>query len=324
VKDRNQWLEMFRDENFLTNVVENAKRLALHHREQSGLGALEEEAAKLGRDYERVFDLVESRLDLPTIGQIITAERDAFAGTDTYSSKFQGYSTGAQSAMALARARNFISLIIAIDPFLLRLAKQRRDGDSRTISFAGTPNSLRVLKGNLRARIWSLTPISDGDDLAALDRAASPGEPFELRTGEGRRLSSYETLEYLPGDSGVLFLITQMSEGEAPMSVVCDADTGRVRSTQAIGQAPSRLQMLASLLRLTGRMESWDAIRDLLDHELHFVRWHAMRELLALDPARALPDLMRLMETDRQPSVRRAARTALAIVNAHLETVRAA
>ncbi len=315
---------MFADEAYVTNILDNAKRLAAHHRDHSGLAALEAEAGALGRDEEAVFNLVEATLDLPRVEQILAAERTAFAGTDTYSSKFNGYSTGAQTAMALARARNFISLIIAIDPHLLRLAKRRRDGDSRSVSFAGTANSLRILKGTLRARIWTLKPIGDSDDLAALGRAATPGEPFELRAGEVRRLSSYETLEYLPGDTSVLMIITQMSEGDSPMSFVCDADSGAIRSTQAIGQAPSQLQMLASLLRISGRMDAWDSIRDLLDHELHFVRWHAMRELLAMDPARALPDLMRLMETDPQPSVRRAARAALSLVDAHLETARAA
>jgi len=324
VKNFQYWVSMFSDETYLENIVDNARRLAAHHREHSGLAALEAEAGALGRDTEAVFDLVEERLDLATVRTILDAERAAFQGTQTYSSKFNGYSTGTQTAMALARARNFISLVIAIDPHLLRLAKRRRDGDSRSVSFAGTANSLRVLKGTMRARIWTLQPITDADDIAAIDRAATPGEPFELRAGETRRLTSYETLEYLPSDTSILMLITQMSEGESPMSFVCDADTGRIRSTQAIGQAPSRLQMLSSLLRISGRMDAWDPIRDLLEHELHFVRWHAMRELLALDAPRALPDLMRLMESDPQPSVRRAARAALAIVSSHLETVRAA
>lgn len=324
MKNSEQWLTMLRDERYVTNVIESAKKLAVHHRERSGLAALEAEAGALGNDSGRVFDCVEATLDLAKVEEILAAERRAFEASDTYSSKFQGYSTGAQSAMALVRARTFISLAIAIDPFLLRLAKRRTNGDSRTVSFAGTPNSLRVLKGTLRARIWTLVPITDSDDLAALGRAATPGEAFDIEAGTTTRLSSFQTLEYLPGDSRVLMLITQMSVGEAPMSFVCDADTGRIRSTQAIGQAPSRLQMLSSLLRMSGRIDAWDAIRDLLDHELHFVRWHAMRELLALDSRRALPDLVRLMETDPQPSVRRGARAALDLVNAHLATVQAA
>jgi hypothetical protein len=324
MKNSEYWISMFSDESYVTSIVDNAKRLARHHREESGLAALEADGGALGRDSETVFDLVEATLDLPRIQQILAAERAAFSGTETYSSKFQGYSTGAQAALALARARNFISLLIVIDPHMLRLAKRRRDGDARSVSFSGTPNSLRILKGILNARIWTLRPIGDSDDLAAIDRAATPGEPFQIRAGETCRLSSYETLEYLPGDTSVLLLISQMSDGDAPMSMVCDADTGRIRSTQAIGQAPSRLQMLASLLRISGRLDAWDAIRDLLDHELHFVRWHAMRELVAMDPARALPDLLRLMESDAQPSVRRAARATLALVDAHLENARAA
>ncbi|KQN25436.1 hypothetical protein ASE86_04135 [Sphingomonas sp. Leaf33] len=317
-------MSLFRDEAYVANVVDTAKRLATHHRDHSGLGALEKAAAGFGDDATRVFDLVEQTLDFEAVATILDVERGAFAASSTYSSKFQGYSTGAQSAMALARARNFISLVVAIDPHMLRLAKRRIDGDTRSVSFAGTPNSVRVLKGTLTARVWTLSPITDSDDLAAIDRAATPGQPIELQAGDVCRMTSFQTLEYLPSPGPVLMLISQMSDGEAPMSVVCDADTGRIRSTQAIGQAPSRLQMLSTLLRMSGRTDAWDAIRDLLSHELHFVRWHAMRELVALDPGRALPDLLRLMETDPQPSVRRCARRTLDLVNAHLAETRAA
>lgn len=324
MKNTDHWLALFEDKAYVDGVVENATRLALRHRDESGLAAVEAEAGGCGNDAGRVFDLVEAHFDLPRIERMLTVERDAFAATETYSSKFQGFANGAQTALAIARARDFIALLVAIDPFQLRLAKRRTPGDRRTITFAGTPNSVRVLKGNLRARIWSIPPFSDSDDLAALGGIAAPGAPFDLAAGDNCRVSSFETVEYLPGADPLLLLITQASDGEAPMTVVCDADSGRIVSTHAIGQAPSRLQMLSTMLRMFGRADAWDAIRDLLDHPLHFVRWHAMRELVAFDPARSLPDLTRLMEHDPQPAVRRCARATLAIVNAHLDTARAA
>ncbi|GGI77157.1 hypothetical protein GCM10007973_12570 [Polymorphobacter multimanifer] len=318
MRNGSDWQTMLRDADYEAEVVAKARALGVHHRDASGIAALEKQVAALGDDAAASFEAVEDFFTLSRVREVLAAERAAFADTRTFASKFQGFSTSSQTAMAVARARNFITLLVAIDPHMLKIGKQRRPGDKRSVSFSGTPFSMKLLRGTLPVRRWVLTPCDDTTDLGAVGRMASPAMPEVMVAGETIRLGSFETVEYLAGGTAALLLITQMSNGEAPVALTCDADSGEVRSTQAVGQAPSRLQMLASVARMFDRDDAWDAVRGLLDHPLHFVRWHALRELIGMDAGRALPDILRLMESDPQPAVRRGAGTALAMVNAHL------
>ncbi len=318
MKNGSDWLKMLADPAYEAGIVANAKALGAYHRDESGVGALEKQVAAFGMDATSSFDAVEAFFSLERVQAVLAAEQRAFAGTQTFSSKFQGFATASQTAMAIARARNFITLLVAIDPHMLALGKRRTPNDRRSVSFSGTPFSMKVLRGTAPVRRWCVPPCDDATDLAARGRMARIDGDATLNAGDGIRLSSFETVEYLAGGTPALVLITQMSEGESPVAMACDADSGEVRAVQAVGQAPSRLQMLSSVMRMFDRHDGWDALRDLLDHPLHFVRWHAMREMIGLDAGRALPDLVRLMETDPQPAVRRGARSALAVVNTHL------
>ena len=69
--------------------------------------------------------------------------------------------------------------------------------------------------------------------------------------------------------------------------------------------------MLTTLLRKLDHRPAVAAIAGFLDHPDFFVRWHAMKELLGLDAASALPHLKRMAATDPHPEPRRAARAVL-------------
>lgn len=318
MKNGSKWQEMLRDPAYVAATVEKARALGVYYRDESGIAELERQVVGFGDDAPASFDAVEAFFSLDRVRMILAAERAAFADTSTYSSRFQGFSTASQTAMSVARARNFIALLVALDPQMLKLGKRRVTGDERSMSFSGTPFSLKLLRGTLPVRQWRMPVCDDTTDLAATGHRAWPETPRVMHEGDVLRVGSFETVEYLAGGTPALVLITQMSNGTSPMAMTCDADSGRVRAVQAVGQAPSRLQMLASVVRMFDRHDGWEAVRELLDHPLHFVRWHALRELIGLDAGRALPDILRLMETDPQPAVRRGARTALAMVNAHL------
>jgi HEAT repeat protein len=68
---------------------------------------------------------------------------------------------------------------------------------------------------------------------------------------------------------------------------------------------------MVSLLRIMDRTDAVPLLREILGHRHFYVRWHAMREFLALDAEAALPSLRAMARSDPHPEVRAAAAQAL-------------
>ena len=71
--------------------------------------------------------------------------------------------------------------------------------------------------------------------------------------------------------------------------------------------------MALTLLRHLGRTDAAPLFAEATQADDFALRWHAMRELVALDPAAALPRLTAMAAADPHPEVRRAAQATLAL-----------
>ena len=69
--------------------------------------------------------------------------------------------------------------------------------------------------------------------------------------------------------------------------------------------------MITTLLRKLDAGRAVPEMAAFLDHPNFFVRWHVMRDLLALDAAAAMPHLKRMAARDPHPETRRCARKVL-------------
>jgi len=196
---------------------------------------------------------------------------------------------------------------------LTRLAERKQGGKGKgSIQFSGQVSVLRFLKaGGAQLAFWECDPI--GADFSA----ASAGE---CRLTGKRRIADGETIvvdgrrqSYIIEQASANFTVLQanVKTGQAPVSVEYDSGTRRFIGCSAVDEGDCRIQMVATLARTLGHEEAFDAIAPFLDHASFFVRWHAMKELLGVDLAAALPHLKRMAARDPHPDPRAAARMVL-------------
>jgi HEAT repeat protein len=74
--------------------------------------------------------------------------------------------------------------------------------------------------------------------------------------------------------------------------------------------------MLSTLLRTMEREDAIETLREYLHHRDFFVRWHVMRELIALNAVAALSDLAQMAKADPRQEIRSAAARMLSRIEA--------
>lgn len=196
---------------------------------------------------------------------------------------------------------------------LSRLAGRKQGGKGKgSIHFTGQLSVFRFLKsGGAALSFWECEPI--GADFSA----ATAGQC--RRTGT-RKIRDGETIvvdgrsqSFIIEHAAANFVVVQanIKTGQAPVSAEYDAETRHFLGCCAVDEGDCRIQMIATLVRLLGHDEAFDAIAGFLDHPSFFVRWHAMKELLGIDVAAAWPLLNRMAIGDPHPEPRAAARMVL-------------
>lgn len=278
--------------------------------------ALEQKMKAANGDPDAIFDAVHAHFTLERVQAMVAVERDAFARVDSYESLFTPAISPELASFAVMRSRYALSLVSAMDPHMLAVSKHRKGTSRRTVSFPSGRAEYVVLKGELKVRVWRMQPFDDATDLATFDTGLVADEPIVLKAGDRLRQADFESLEYLAHDQACLFMYTQMNFGSVPVDLSLYVDNGAIATVSASNALCTGMQMQSTLLRMLGRVDAYDAIAELLEDKHHFVRWHAMRELLGLDQERALPTLAAMAEHDPQPSVRRAATATLTMLGA--------
>jgi hypothetical protein len=192
-----------------------------------------------------------------------------------------------------------------------KLAVKKNNPRPGSIGFTGDISIARFVRsGGAVLSWWEIPPI--GLDFSAATagtcrqtghRAVADGDMVEM---DGRRESFI-----IEAARGNLLLVSATIRTEAPVSVEYDAATGAYLGCSAASDRDSRLQLVSSLARLLEAREVFPAIAALLDEPSFFVRWHAMRELIAIDAEAALPYLRMLADHDPHAEVRCAARATL-------------
>ncbi|MEA2999628.1 MAG: hypothetical protein QOH04_519 [Sphingomonadales bacterium] len=191
-----------------------------------------------------------------------------------------------------------------------RIAEKRfRRGDSAaSIFFTGQRSLFRFLdSGGATLSLWE-APEIDAQFIAERSgqcrlvdrRALADGDFFEI---DGRRNSFL--VEHAPRD--LVFVQATTPLGAGPVSAEYDWTTRRLVGTSGTDDAGSRIQLMLTLLRASGRVDAAPLFADLAASGPFHARWHAMRELLGLDAEAALPGLRAMAAGDPHPEVRAAA-----------------
>lgn len=195
-----------------------------------------------------------------------------------------------------------------IDARRLR-ARKRRNGGRGSINFSGRRKILHFARARgLELGIW--VTAGDGERCSKLEtKAITDGDIIGFDTS--KRSYIFERAA-----ANVVFLQGEIRIGVREISREFDAQSGRLVSLSSGEDAHSRAQLLMSYLRETGRNDAAPVFAAYAANGPHFVRWHAMREWLALDPVAARPHLDAMAANDRHQEVRAAAAKALALFEA--------
>lgn len=292
--------------------IASAQSAFSYYTKDLGLEALSARLATPDLSDADAFQEIASFFTPEIVQKILKREQENFSAAPIYASSLSPIQGKFYSGFVLFQSQSIISMLVRLDPYQLAQRKARVAGDQRTISFSGTMSHTKVVSGkSLLIRQWRINPFDDSCDLRMAAPALTGLDPVRLHPGDEITLGAFEEFEFLEADGPMLLLLTHRLSGPAPVALEYDVDTRKVIATTAVSQEPTRLQMLSTVLRLFEREDAFEAVQGLLSYPQHFVRWHGMREMLALDAERALPRLLEMAEADAQPSVRRAARTTI-------------
>lgn len=166
-------------------------------------------------------------------------------------------------------------------------------------------------------KAWD-APMPAGDLAADAVPRCTPAGSIPLVDGMVLRLDGRTRAHVVEGAvADVVTLTVSLRAGAAAQAREYSCDDGRLLLAAEVGDTESRMRMLMTLLRISGRTDAGPCF-DAATREPGFaLRWAAMREWLALDARAAMPRLAE-MTGDANAEVRAAARATLAMVEERL------
>jgi hypothetical protein len=187
---------------------------------------------------------------------------------------------------------------------------------SRTgVPFEPFDRAVRFLHGSdSELHIWRAPAIGFDTVITREMTCASP-ETIRCSAGDVLFLRG-GTESYTFGDrSSPLVMISAIARFcRSPVVPEYNMGSREIAGVSAADPSVSRIQLLGTVLRQLDPERAIPAMQPLLSHPAHFVRWHAMREMLCADATRAAPLLEEMTEHDPHPQVVAAARSALKMI----------
>lgn len=194
-----------------------------------------------------------------------------------------------------------------------RLAEKKRTGAvGKSIRFSGRCMVGAVVRGSATIRRFA-GDAPRPDWRAAAAPPCRIGDTERWDTGalfaiDGRS----EAYTFLETDADFVFVQCEIACEAAPLSIEYDAATCRLLGASTTDAQASRAMMMLSCLATLGAAEAGTAFdRGLASPHFH-VRWHAMREYLAVQPGAAWDAMARMAADDPHPDIRSAAARAMA------------
>jgi hypothetical protein len=261
----------------------------------SGLGAAEREGADsvlaLARALLDDEGAVRACLDL----MIATAARDPF-----FRPPLRAVGGEVQSGLLLFHRPALTVQLTAMSAEGIAEKRFRRGAGPASIFFTGQRSVFRFLdSGGATLSLWEVPEI---DARFAAERSG------RCRL-VGRRRNAF-LVEDAPRD--LVYVQAATPLGAGPVTAEYDWATRRLVGTSSTDDASSRIQLMLTLLRASGRRDAAPLFADLAASGPFHARWQAMREFLGLDAEAALPSLRAMAAGDPHPEVRAAAAETLA------------
>ncbi|MEA3038876.1 MAG: hypothetical protein QOE79_1389 [Sphingomonadales bacterium] len=269
----------------------------------SGLAAAEREGADAVLALARALlddeAAVRACLDL----LITTAARDPF-----FRPPLRAVNGQVQSGLVLFHRPALTVQLVAMSADGIAEKRFRRGAGPASIFFTGQRSVFRFLDaGGATLSLWEVPEIdarfaAEGSGRCRLvgRRALADGDRIEV---DGRRHAFL--VEEAPRD--LVYVQATTPLGAGPVTAEYDWATRRLVGTSSTDDASSRIQLMLTLLRASGRRDAAPLFAELAASGPFHARWQAMREFLGLDAEAALPSLRAMAAADPHPEVRSAA-----------------
>ena len=138
-----------------------------------------------------------------------------------------------------------------------------------------------------------------------VDDTASAQQPQAVTAGDIIDLANdREALRFSRLSGDVLMLRLLVRDPEASVAVECDAVTGKVLRRRQAQSHEGRTQMMVSLLRSLGRADAVSVIAEAISAWPPHLRWHGVREAIAMDSIAGAALLARLARSDPDAALR--------------------
>lgn len=196
------------------------------------------------------------------------------------------------------------------DIHLLGAKKASADG-SGSIGLTGHLTLFKFIKaGDARLSLWSGLK-ADGANAFGKDSCIVPSGALHLRDGDTLLLDGRKDSFVIESARGSLVVLqATILVDRAPLMVFFSAAEKSFVTRSAADVVSSRVQMLSTMLRIMGRSDAIESMKPFFVHEDFFVRWHVMREALAMNAGEVKDELSTMARQDPHSDVRElAART---------------
>lgn len=189
-----------------------------------------------------------------------------------------------------------------------------------TVVLPGRVTLTRYVRGgNARMRCWRADPA--GADFSAAT-AAPARETAPRLLGDGMLLrQDGRTAGHLliRAESDIVALTATIKPGAAPLMREYAVEDGTLLRAACTDDAASRIEMLLTFLRVSGRTDAGPMFDSASRHPAFHLRWAAMREWLMLDGRAARERLAAMAAHDANAEIRAAAAATLPALDARLE-----
>jgi hypothetical protein len=180
-----------------------------------------------------------------------------------------------------------------------RVAARKRHGGGGSIGFSGCASLVRVLDdGGASLSLWR-----GGWYDGVLAERCAPAGRRRLRPGELLAFDRDTSFVVEHARRDIVLLHATIFAGAAPTACEYDRATLALRATGSARERAARMQMLTTLLGAIGRADAAGFEAASRAPEAH-VRWHAMREWLALDADAASARLDAIARDDPDAELR--------------------
>ncbi|UHH09654.1 hypothetical protein LU699_15530 [Luteimonas fraxinea] len=267
------------------------------------------------RHVEELLTKASRVMSLSDIETLVNEELSRFTQSPIYSAAVRTVDTDVFNGFVLYDDEEIRVSLVTVGAIALRVKKNKRDQNTvYGTTMQGTDSLIRFVKsGNAVLNLWKSEAFGRNEALTTRfmkpvpDAALSDDDVLFMEGGvDGMSIASL--------DSSVLFILVVRNRARIPVNAHYSSD-GQLHSCTASDMKSSRIQLLATLIRELDWKAGSEHLSNLSDHPDHFVRWHLMRELVALDQPVARVRIERAATEDPHPQVREAAIKTIQILN---------